>query len=598
MGIDSNLVDAQEARRALDRVVGYQLSPLLWRRFSAPKLSAGRVQSVALCMVADRFKRAAEFAPERVWTVEGIFAPLGGEPVTAHAHKLGDSRQAAIMDAESAVAMLTTLAEVPAWRAAFRMRTLHQNPQPPFTTSTLQQEALTTLGIGPKRCMALAQGLYEGGLITYMRTDSTHVSREAQDATLRCVRDAFGTEAAKARDFARGTGKHAQEAHEAVRPTDAERGLQALAGGSWTGGHRKLFELIWRRAVASQMAPAEYREVMITITAVESSVDLEFRGAARVLAQEGFLAAYKPEAKARPEELGKWRTLLEMGSAEAVPVSFRAAGDVTRPPALFTEATLIKALEANGVGRPSTFACTLDKLFDRGYVAKGSSPAAAHKVTHYTLTMPAQLREAQEVKSAGGPAGQLVPSPLGARVAEYLESIVPSVVQVQFTARMEEALDAIAHKKTTKESVLGSFYKDFSEVVERAKASLRRPEEGARNPSKNVLKDFPHLGTQVVKTRFGPALFHTERKAFGNLAAFLAWKKKPVEELSDKDVRFLWSLPLTLGGVQVHLGRYGLYARKGAESFSIPRGLWDGLFNNAVDPKDLEAALFRKARRW
>ncbi len=482
--LDAHLVDAQQARRVLDRLVGYELSPLLWRQVQRGT-SAGRVQSVALRLVVDREREIAAFVPREYWTIDVRLRPLGaspqdgpvgapsgepsGEPFLARLETV-DGRKAEIAD-EATARLLERQLRGARYRVLERgQETVTRQPPPPFTTSTLQQTAGARLRLGAKRTMALAQALYEAGLVTYMRTDSVSVSDAAVDAARRLIGARFGAPYVppSPRRY-RTRQRNAQEAHEAIRPVEVERTpadlRPSLAGDEW-----RLYDLIWKRMVASQMAGARYtREVALVEGVNERRFGL--RATATTLTFPGWLAIYGQEAG--DGELGQRAGRgAEEGAEDEGPGNERLpalapgqpltledvlpAQHFTRPPPRYTEASLVKALEEAGVGRPSTFATVVTTIQDRGYVQVGTG---------------ADRR---------GPA-PLVPTDLGNAACDFLVQHFPRIVDPPFTAEMESALDEIAGGRLAWTAMLHDFYAPFAETVGKARAA--RPAAARPSPA-------------------------------------------------------------------------------------------------------------------
>ncbi len=440
--IDQDLVDAQQARRLLDRIVGYELSPLLWKKVRRG-LSAGRVQSVAMRMVDDREKEIAAFKPEEYWTLDATLreAPKS-KPFVAHYYgKDGKKVEPASREAVDAI-----IEDVKS--AAFKVKSIkradkQRSPSPPFTTSTLQQEASRKLNMTPRRTMAIAQQLYEGvdiegegtvGLITYMRTDSLRISEEALAAAKTFILGRYGKEyyPNATRRFRAKEG--AQDAHEAIRPSSVELTPERVKG-DLTGEQYRLYRLIWSRFLASQMANAVYDSVSVEIEANGH----EFRAGASDLKFAGYTALYEESRDDEKEE--KTTKLPPLAEGQTVTADgFAPEQHFTQPPVRYTDATLIRAMEQNGIGRPSTYAPTVSTILDREYVVKEGK--------------------------------YLRPTPLGTVVTELMEDKFSDIVDTKFTARMEETLDAVEEGKTPWKQVLRDFYGDFSENLKKAEESL------------------------------------------------------------------------------------------------------------------------------
>ena len=596
--LPKNMVDAQETRRILDRVTGYETSPLLWRRFSTPTLSAGRVQSAALKMIVDRYKAVASHVPHVAWTVAAQWTVKGLHvPLDTHAYKIG-SKPRAKVQWDDATAVQNWMRDVSSeWALAVVEKARVQNPPAPFTTSTLQQEAYARHGIPIARTMQLAQGLYESGHITYMRTDSTSLSATAQAAILAHVRDIFGEAAAVPRTF-KSRAKNAQEAHECIRPTDPCMHTLSTSDTRILPGHQKIYHLIWRQTVASQMAAAQYAQFACTITG-RTLPAIEFRGAYDTLLDEGFLRVARPEERARPTECAIWRNWMASAAGRSTPspmlTRLVATAGVSRPDALYTESTLVKALECNGIGRPSTFTTTLDKLAKKGYTLHGATPVTIVPVVHFERVNDKIQSTNEAICIGGDDKDRLLPTSLGERVAAYLEETVPSLVDAAFTASMEDNLDRIASGELSKTKMLDDFYQQFHPHIEKAAAKSKQIAKVARvEGSKQIrppLKTF-HDGIELRSTRFGPALRIPKvdgASQWIGVGAFCSWKQKSVELLAAEEVRFLVSLPRDLGnGNELAYGRFGLYIRSTQPDGSmnnerLPKTLWERAYNGTLE---------------
>jgi len=441
--IDANLVDAQQTRRIMDRLVGYTLSPLLWRKVRAG-LSAGRVQSVAVRLVVEREREIRAFAAREYWTIEALLATNRGEEFSAELVRVDDEK-AEIADGDTAerhAAALRTSEPVVDSVASRRQK---RNPAPPFTTSTLQQEASRRLGFNPKRTMRVAQSLYEGvdtsdgrvGLITYMRTDSTQMAGVAMGEARGVIASRYGLQYTmpKGRTYSKRS-KGAQEAHEAVRPTSFKRDPDSLAG-TLGADELKLYRLIWQRGLASQMAAKELE----TTTVELSAGNYGLRATASRTIFDGFAAVYTEGSDDAAEE--EERRLPELAAGDRTTVrDVTPTQHFTQPPPRFTEASLIKALEEHGIGRPSTYAATISTIIDRGYV----------------IVVERRLR----------------PEPVGEIVTDLLVEHFGEFVDVRFTARMEEELDEIARGEREWVPLLRDFYGPFSELVAAKRSELKR----------------------------------------------------------------------------------------------------------------------------
>lgn len=594
--IDHCKVAAQESRRILDRVVGYELSPLLWRRFSTSTLSAGRVQSAALKMLVDRAQQVKDHNPSPYWELFATFKAQPDIQLDGEAH---DCMWEIEDDIKKLIRIIHKKAWDSPWTATFTQKATKQNPSAPFTTSSLQQEAYNRLNLPAKKVMQLAQTLYERGYITYMRTDSTTLSKDVMEEIHSYIEQQYPNHA-QSRVF-KTRASNAQEAHEAIRPSKVHVRAEDIENEDVTSLHKRLYDLIWRRTVASQMTCAVYTDVLFSIQSSASfAKNLDFRGKHSVLVEEGYLKIYSPNQKAAPESLKVWADALEKGTLSVSPVVFEARGNVTKPVGMMNEPMLVKALEKEGIGRPSTYATIIDKLFTKGYVSKGMPPQIAVQVASYKAENGEDVQATEATVSVGGKdTDRLIPSSLGERVAEYLTGIVPFMVNTSFTASMEADLDHVSTGQQKKNELLQRFYDTFHGAVESAleeqkKVKATKPKAVRKSPPEPAaLRTFD--GTNVVQTRFGPALFVTNDKRFISLAPFFEWKGKTVETLTEIDVKFLVDLPRKYANtsVEIHLGRYGLYIKNGSKNIRLPKELWDDIYQGSEDVDSIKQQIGR-----
>lgn len=595
--IDMAEVDAQESRRILDRVVGYEVSPLLWRQFETSTLSAGRVQSAALKIIVERAREVEGHEWDPVWNCEALFHIDNEASVTLPAKAYYDNKIASWNDADDIqnfIERITTAKGAPkSWNAEFSEKVVKKNPSAPFITSTLQQEAYQRFNIPAKRTMQLAQNLYEAGMITYMRTDSTTLSQDAKNQIHDWIRQEYGPDMVSSRDYVT-KNEHAQEAHECIRPTNMDT-LGASLSGEWvTSAHSKLYDLIRKRAIASQMVAAEYSQVTYDIYAAKwKKEDLLFRGSSKVLIKPGYLVLYKsPEDE--EEEVAtsakKWKPYLKSNQIVAVALDeVKAAGDVERPPPLYHEPTLVKVLEREGIGRPSTYATILDKLLDKGYVAQGGSPARKVVVKNFSWknTQTAITESEGTLEIGGKEKDRYLPTSLGEHVVDYLDKVTPFLMDVKFTAEMENDLDLICHNQKKKKDVLTAFYTRFHAAVLAAQEEQKdkRPTEPKEKkelqPSKKVAS---FSRADVVQTRYGPALFERNEKRFVSITPFLEWRGKAVEGMNEKDVEFLLSFPITIPGSTrtIAMGPYGIYIKDGTTNLPLDKEKWEDVYQGRM----------------
>lgn len=569
--IDMNLVDAQQARRVLDRLVGFELSPVLWRKIQRG-LSAGRVQSVALRLVVDREKEIMNFISTPFYRVEGEF--LSGAVkmkgvLDTRFDSLDDARKF-LEDNANAAFSVSSVDKKPSVR----------HPAPPFTTSTLQQEASRKLHFPVSVTMRVAQSLYERGIITYMRTDSTNLSTLALGTAKEFISNTYGAEYSHLRQY-KTKSKGAQEAHEAIRPT-----YIANTEIEGTAQEKKLYSLIWKRTVASQMEDASLMNTQIKVSSDCRPEKFNIQ-AAEVLF-DGFLKLYM-ESQDDEEENNENAIVPEMhvgDSLEAAAIS--AECKFTQAPYRYSEATLVKKLEELGIGRPSTYAPTITTLTTgRGYIVKGDKDGIKKPVCNLSLRG-GKVTESHKTEVVGAEKGKLMPQEIGMIVTDFLERKFPSIMDYDFTANVEKDFDSIADGKTVWNSVISRFYGPFHERVDE---TLK---DGEYDHRERVLGTDPSDG-KTITAKFGQYGAYVQKgegddKQYASLA-----KGQLIENITLEEALALFSLPRTVGeyegiAVVAMKGRFGPYLKYGDKNISLPRG---------VDPLSVSldecVALIRKA---
>ena len=553
--INQHLVDAQQARRVLDRLVGYELSPILWRKVKGG-LSAGRVQSVSVRILVEREREIEAFTPVATFKVQAEFTTKDGKSVKATTSKTFDNVEAAqafLNNNIDAVYTVSSLEKKPA----------KKSPTAPFTTSTLQQEASRKLGFSVSRTMSNAQRLYEAGHITYMRTDSVNLSKQALNEAKEVITKSYGADYAQTRVY-KTKNKGAQEAHEAIRPTNL--GKMRVDAAS---DEQRLYELIWKRTISSQMSDAKLERTTVQISANKHDVLFTARG--EVITFEGFLKVYL-EGKDEEEEVAEG-LLPKMTQGDALNAKTLTATErFSRPPARYTEASLVKRLEELGIGRPSTYAPTITTIINRKYVEKGTVEGTERNYIQLVLAAN-NLKKQILTERVGSEKGKLVPTDVGRLVNDFLVANFSQVVNYNFTAKVEQDFDSIALGKEDWKGMMKSFYSDFHPVVEDVRENAQR-EIGER-----VLGVDPKSGRQlsVRLGKFGAmaqigTVDDEEKPLFASLHPDHQLAKITFEEALD-----LFKLPMQLGeydaeAVEVNNGRYGPYVRHGKSFISLPKG--------------------------
>ena len=554
--VNMNLVDAQQARRVLDRIVGFELSPVLWKRIR-PSLSAGRVQSVAVRLIVDREREITAFVPQSSYRLQATFVlPSGERLLTELNHRFATEAEAE--------ALMTRCATADFSIGAITRRAARRSPAAPFTTSTLQQEAAHKLGYSVSQTMRLAQSLYESGHITYMRTDSVNLSSQALGAIARQIEKHPGKEYHQPRRF-QTKSKGAQEAHEAIRPTYIDR---ERVGG--TAQEQRLYDLIRKRTLASQMADAEIERTTVSIPV--SGTDYAFTAQGEVITFRGFLDVYM-ESTGEEGNAEVTKLLPAVKECEALSLEALTGEErFTQRPARYTEASMVSKMEELGIGRPSTYAPTIQTIQNRGYVERADREGQRRDYTVLTLKDGA-VKRAVKSEVYGADKGKLLPTDVGIVVNDFLVDQFPNIVDYNFTARVEEEFDTIAEGKTAWSGAIGDFYQRFHPEVERA--THERP---AQRVGQRILGVQPSTGLQVSVSigRYGPmaqlgTAEDAEKPRFASLQ-----KGQSLETITLEEALALFDLPKNIGEYEgevmtVAVGRFGPYVRHAGKFYSLPK---------------------------
>ena len=554
--IDMNLVNAQQARRVMDRLVGFELSPILWRKIQ-PKLSAGRVQSVALRLIVDREKEIMAFKPEPYYRVEATFRP---ESSSTRVKATLDSR---FENEDQARQFLQDSVGATYRIASIEKKEGTRLPSAPFTTSTLQQEAARRLRFSVATTMRVAQALYERGLITYMRTDSTNLSSLAVAAAKTYILDNFGEAYSRPRQY-HTKSKGAQEAHEAIRPTYIEN--TSIEG---TVQEKRLYELIWKRTVASQMAESR---VMNTTLKLSSDKRPELYGVQSVtILFDGFMKLFLDSKGDEDLPEGEDVVLPELQAGDLMlEEGVQALCKFTLPPQRYSEATLVKKLEELGIGRPSTYASTVDTLTNgRGYAVKGDKEGVAYPVVNLSLKK-GEVRSSAKTEVVGAEKGKLLPQEIGLIVTDYLVEHFNDILDYDFTATVETDFDEVAAGEMLWSDAIDSFYKPFHAHVEQVLSEGHYGNKVSREIG--IAPDGEKVTAAFGK--FGPYVQKGEGE--GRQSASLG-KGQLIETLTLEEALKLLQLPRTVGqvdGVDVIAtrGKFGPYLRYGSRNIKLPRG--------------------------
>ena len=561
--INMNLVNAQQARRVLDRLVGFELSPVLWKKIGMQRsLSAGRVQSVAVRLIVEREREINQFIAESSFKVEAIFnAPdISRKPVNFKAE--GPSKLTKLSDAQS---FLESCKEAEYTVNDIQVKPAKRSPAAPFTTSTLQQEASRKMGYSVSKTMLIAQRLYESGKITYMRTDSISLSETALEDISKEINDTYGVKYHQPRKF-KNKNENAQEAHEAIRPT-------------YMNNHtvdddetKRLYELIWKRTIASQMSDAAFEKTVAKISISTNKDQLTATG--EVMQFDGFLKVYM-EGKDEEDEDNTEGILPPLKVGEKLQfVEMLASEKFSRSSPRYTEASLVKKLEELGIGRPSTYAPTISTIMKRNYVEKRDKEGIKRSASILRLTLSNQIEKEIIQENTGAEKSKLFPTDLGMVVTDFLKQHFNKVMDFGFTAKIEQEFDEIAGGKMKWSTMIDGFYKPFHETIEHTLETAERA-KGERElgideiTGKRVIARMGRYGAMV---QIGDTADETEKPRFAKLK-----QTQSIETITMEEAMQLFSLPRTIGEYEglelaVNIGRFGPYIKLGEQFISIPKG--------------------------
>lgn len=559
--IDINLVDAQQARRVLDRIVGFELSPVLWRKVK-PALSAGRVQSVAVRLIVEREREIQQFKSEASYRMIAIFT----KEDNGSQYEIKTELSKRLKTKQEALNLLEKLKEASFKVEDVETRPMKKSPAAPFTTSTLQQEASRKLGFPVSLTMMVAQKLYESGKITYMRTDSVNLSSLAINTTKNEIEAEYGKQYSKVRHFSTKS-KGAQEAHEAIRPTYINE--HSISG---TAQEKKLYDLIWKRTIASQMADAELEKTTVTVS-ISNEKDMKFSAVGEVIKFDGFLHVY---LEGTDEEIIDNETSLlpPVKVQDALQMKEATATErFTQRPSRYSEASLVRKLEELGIGRPSTYAPTISTIQNREYVEKSNIEGTERQYNILSLKKE-KITDVQKTEITGTDKGKLIPTDTGVVVNDFLIEYFPGILDYNFTANIEKEFDQIAEGEENWTKLIDKFYKVFHPIVESATNTQTDHKVGER-----ILGVDPKSGRQVsVKIgRFGPMVQigvqeEEEKPQFAGLQ-----KTQSITTITLEEALKLFELPRSVGefedkDVSVGTGRFGPYIKHNGKFISLPKG--------------------------
>lgn len=556
--IDLNLVDAQQARRVLDRIVGFELSPILWKKIK-PQLSAGRVQSVAVRLIVEREREIKNFKADAYYKVTAQMTTAHGDAITAELDTRFQTKEEAMAFLESCKNAKFTVADI-------STKPAHRSPAAPFTTSTLQQEASRKLGFSVAQTMMIAQHLYENGHITYMRTDSVNLSSLAINTAKQEIVNAYGEEYSKVRKYTTKS-KGAQEAHEAIRPTYMSS--HTISG---TRQEVALYDLIYKRTLACQMADADIERTQITLTS--ESTPYKFIAVGEVIKFDGFLKVYKEGSDDEMQEQDmKLLPKVNVGDSAQYD-KIECTERFTQRPPRYTEASLVRKMEELGIGRPSTYAPTISTIQAREYVVKGDKEGEKRNYNQLSLSK-GKIKESVKSEMVGAEKGKLLPTDTGTVVNDYLSGNFADIIDYNFTADVEKSLDKVAEGKANWEKTIDTFYKGFHKEIEDSLKQKAEHKVGERVLGTDPVSGRPvsvKIGRYGVVAQIGSAS-DEEKPKFASLK-----KGQSIESVSLDEVLELFKLPRTVGefegkAVTAAIGRYGAYLAHSGKFYSLPKTL-------------------------
>ena len=571
--IDIDKVNAQETRRIVDRLIGYKVSPVLWSKFNKNYLSAGRVQIAGLIICINQRTRIIEKEILPYWTIDCKFSIEKDQLITGTLNICADETskliEYKIRDVNIVKDILNNLSINTKYKVSYETKLRNVSPSPPYTTTTLQQDAYNKCRFNSKTTMKLAQDLYEHGHITYMRTDSTSIAEDAKKMILSYIKETYDTPAspsfAKYRTYKTKVA-NAQEAHEAVRITNPKYKTVSFEG--YTKSHEKLYELIWNRTVASLMADAVYIDVFISFNAANAFNNI-FCATKSFLKELGFNILFDANIE-NPED---FLNIIKNNNFIAISKEYSSQGTIDNIPSLYNEVQLIKELEKEGIGRPSTYSSIIDKLLEKKYVEIGTNPQQEYEIECFKKKKDLVI-STKKINLGGKQKDLLVPTELGLDVIKYIYEIFPYLCDIKFTSKMEDELDKIINASITKDVILNELYNKIKLSIDTVDAAdVSGVKSGGSSGSKEKK-------TGILTTRFGTCYYSKELDKYTNIEPYLKWKKLTKDELTDKDIKFISSLPKPVEYLgkkyDLHLGKYGIYLKdKKNNNHKLDKKLWD-----------------------
>ena len=581
--IDMDKVNAQETRRIVDRLIGYKVSPLLWNKFNKNYLSAGRVQIAGLIICITQRNRIINKEIIPYWTIEGKFNITKDLIISATLNVYADDKdikdikddtskliEYKIRDVGIVKDILNKLSINTKYKISYETKLRNVSPSPPYTTTTLQQDAYNKCRFNSKTTMKLAQDLYERGFITYMRTDSTSIAEDAKKMILAYIKETYDPTFAKYRTYKTKIA-NAQEAHEAVRITNPQYKTISFEGA--TKNHEKLYELIWNRTLASLMSDAVYVDICIKF---KSDVKPEyiFCATKSFLKELGFHILYN----AKLESTDDFLNIIKDAKLSATSKEYSSQGTIDNIPSLYNEVQLIKELEKEGIGRPSTYSSIIDKLLEKKYVEIGTNPQQEYEIECFKKKKDIVI-STKKINLGGTQKDLLVPTELGIDVIKYIYEMCPYLCDLKFTSKMEDELDKIINATITKDVILNELYTKIKHSIDAANVSTNSSNGGNNNNNNNNNTNSKEKKTGVLTTRYGVCYYNKDLDKYTNIEPYLKWKKITKEGLTAKDIDFISSLPKPIEHqgkkYNLLLGKFGIYLKDNKNNnHKLDKTLW------------------------
>ena len=561
--IDLNIVNAQETRRIVDRMIGYKVSPILWSKFNKNYLSSGRVQNAALIMCINQRNKILNSEILQRWNIECKFIFDKKDKKSSLIGSLINHDN--IDTAEIAKSIMEKLKTNVKYSIKYDIKNHTVSPPPPYTTTSMQQDCYNKYKWNAKITMKYAQDLYENGLISYIRTDSVIISNDAKNIIINYIKNTY--DACACAGAGAGEGKYAkyrsfkskinnaQEAHEAIRITNPNI-ISCNGAGTLSANHDKLYDMIRKRTLASLMSDAIYTDIVMLMTSsLSENKEYLFKSTRSFMTFEGFKIVYGEKT----EDYEEFKKMLD-NNPVCYSYEYKSNGFIDNIPSLYNEVQLIKQLEKEGIGRPSTYASIIDKLLEKKYVEIGKNPQQEYNITSFFKKNKSDdiITENKKINLGGNSKDLLIPTELGINVIEYIFDVMPYLCDLKFTSKMEDDLDDIINMKNNKKNILDDIYSKISKSLQSLPPAPDTAEAGGQK-NKTEYKDG------FITTRYGPCYYNKSSNSYTNIDSYLKWKKKAFDDLNDTDLAFISSLPKAVihsgKPFKLHMGRYGLYLK-------------------------------------